>query len=74
MKLYQKPRFLTEEQMSRVHESSLRILRDKGVVFRAEKARQILTSCGARAEGEIVYFPEKLLTLPRSFAIAKRER
>ena len=74
MKLYQKPRFLTEEQMSRVHESSLRILRDKGVVFRSEKARQILTSCGARAEGEIIYFPEKLVEhclklVPSSFRV-----
>ena len=74
MNLYQKPAFLSPEQMQKVHESSLYLLNKKGVVFRSEKARQILQENGATVQGEIVYFPESLVErclklVPSSFRV-----
>ena len=61
MNLYRKPGFLSPEQMKKVHESSLYLLQNKGVVFKSEKARKLLAANGAREEGELVFFPEKLV-------------
>ena len=61
MSLFGKPKFLTEEQMEKVHSSSLYLLENKGVVFKSEKARNILVGNGARADGEIIYFPASLI-------------
>ncbi len=61
MSLYRKAGFLSPEQMKKIHESSLYILKNKGVVFKSGKARKKLVEHGAREEGEIVYFPEKLV-------------
>ena len=74
MSLYQKPRFLTEEQMKKVHESSLYLLNKKGVIFRSEKARELLKQNGAAVDGEIVYFPEEMVEscisqVPSSFRV-----
>ncbi len=72
--ILQKPRFLTEEQMVRVHESSLYLLENKGVVFRSDKAREILQARGAKVDGEIVYIPASLVQnclekVPSSFRV-----
>ena len=61
MSLFRKPGFLSPEQMKKVHESSLYLLQNKGVVFKSEKARKLLAANGAREEGELVFFPEKLV-------------
>jgi len=74
MNLYQKPRFLTDEQMKKIHSSSIQILEKKGVVFRSESARDLLKENGAKVEGEIVYLPESLVEkclsqVPSSFRV-----
>ena len=74
MGLFQKPRFLTEEQMQKVHESSLYLLNKKGVIFRSEEARELLKQNGATVDGELVYFPENLVEqcirqVPSSFRV-----
>lgn len=61
MSLYRKAGYLSNEQMAKVHETSLYILKNKGVVVKSEKARKILVENGAREEKEIVYIPEELV-------------
>ena len=61
MSLFRKAGFLSEEQMQKVHESSVYILQNKGVVFKSKKAREILAAQGAKEEGEIIYFTEKMI-------------
>lgn len=72
--ILQKPRFLTEEQMEKIHESSLYLLENKGVVFRSDKAREILEKNGAKVDGEVVYIPGSLVQnclekVPSSFRV-----
>lgn len=74
MSLYRKAGFLSEEQMRRIHAASLYLLKNKGVVFKSEKARKLLELNGAKVDGEIVYFPENLVekcikSVPDSFIV-----
>lgn len=74
MSLYQRPMFLTKEHMEKIHETSLKLLERKGVVFQSEKAREILSQHGARVDGEIVFMPRELIenslkTVPDSFRV-----
>ena len=61
MNWFQKPAILTQEQMQKIHASSLDILKTKGVVYQSEAAREALKAHGATVEGEIVYLPESLV-------------
>lgn len=68
---------LTQEEISQIHETSLKILENIGVVMSYAPARDILAKHGAKIEGETVYFPkalveEKLKLVPRSFEIHAR--
>ena len=72
--IIQKTRFLTDEQMAKIHESSIYLLENKGVVFRSEKARSILQEKGAKVDGEVVYIPGTLVQkcleqVPESFRV-----
>ena len=74
MNLYRKAGFLTDEQMRKIHESSLYLLKNKGVVFKSEKARKILAANNAIIDGELVFFPEELVesclkTVPETFQV-----
>ncbi len=74
MNWYSKPKLFSPEQMKEIHKSSIEVLSAKGVVFKSEKARNILEKCGAKSEGEIVYFSEELVekclkTVPESFCV-----
>ncbi len=74
MNWYAKPKFFSEEQMQRVHESSLEILSEKGVLLRSEKARNILADKGCKVDGQIVYIPkslveESLKNVPQTFRV-----
>jgi trimethylamine--corrinoid protein Co-methyltransferase len=52
-------RLLTEEQLLRVHEGSLEILQDVGMIVRNEKARDLFAThgCIVEADSELVKFP-----------------
>ena len=72
MNWYSKPKIFSEEQMQKIHEASLEILENKGVIYKSEAARQVLADHGARVDGEIVYIPEALVNdslagVPSSF-------
>lgn len=62
----------TDEEVQRIHETSLKILSEVGVSFRCETAFDIFRKHGARVENGIVYMDEKLVekalsTLPKTY-------
>lgn len=72
-----KAEILTLEDMVKVHENSLRILGEQGVVFLGDNAREILKKHGARVEGKKVFFPRRLVEeslqkCPRKFKLRAR--
>lgn len=74
MSLVRKAAYFTEEQMRKIHESSLYLLKNKGIVYKSEKARNLLAENGATVDGEIVYFPEEMVErclkqVPSSFRV-----
>lgn len=74
MRLYQKPKFLSENEMHKVHEASLYLLKKKGIIFESPQAVQILKSKGAAVDGEKVFLSETLVedclkTVPPSFRV-----
>lgn len=74
MNWFRKPMIFSDEQMQQIHEASLELLSTKGVVFKSEAARQALTEKGAKADGETVFIPEKLVNeclshVPSSFTV-----
>lgn len=74
----QRYQVLTNEELMQIHENSLRILENVGVVFALEQARDILQKHGAKVEGTLVKFPrtmveEKLRIVPSSFTLHARD-
>ena len=71
---------LTPEQVKRVHEASLQILEDIGLMVRNDRAKEIFKQHGLTvdAETEIVKFPRKLVedlqkTIPPKFTFHARD-
>ncbi len=52
---------LTESEVEAIHQATLRILSETGLVLRQVEARQILQSAGASTRGERVLFPPDLV-------------
>lgn len=74
-----KPRYelLKREEIEKIHETSLRIMENIGIVFSYAPAREMLEKHGAKVEGHTVFFPksmveEKLKTVPSSFTLCGR--
>ncbi len=72
--------FLTQEQLERVHEASLEILENTGMLVRHEKARRIFArhGCQVDAEKQIVKFPRKVVEqframMPPTFTFRGRD-
>jgi len=70
---------LSESEKQIIHEKSIRILNEIGVLFYSQKARQILKKHGAKVDDEtkIVCIPEELVqqalaSAPRSFTLGAR--
>jgi len=70
---------LSESEKQIIHEKSIRILNEIGVLFYSQKARQILKRHGAKVDDEtkIVCIPEELVqqalaSAPRSFTLGAR--
>jgi len=53
--------FLTEDEVERIHNASLRILKETGVKILSEKVRKLLAENGAEVSGEIVKIPSSLV-------------
>lgn len=61
MPLQTKLEILSAENLTRVHEASLKILKETGVVFKCPEALDIFKQHGARVEGETVYLEPKMV-------------
>ncbi len=69
---------LTQDKIEMIHENTLRILENIGVVMTNEDARRILAEHGAVLDGEIVRFPRRLVekaieAAPSSYTIHGRD-
>jgi len=50
---------IAEKDYERIHNASLKILRETGIVFHSQKAIELLKNHGVKTEGNIAYFSEK---------------
>jgi trimethylamine--corrinoid protein Co-methyltransferase len=74
----QRYQILTQNEIERIHETSLKIMENIGIVFNYAPAREILAHHGARVEGETARFSrslveENLKTVPSSFTLYARD-
>ncbi len=53
--------FLSDDEVRRIHEASLRILKETGVRIHSEKVRKLLAERGAKVDGTIVRIPGSLV-------------
>ncbi|MGI6679839.1 MAG: trimethylamine methyltransferase family protein [Dehalobacterium sp.] len=75
---FQPFKMITAEDYQRIHEASLKILRETGVVFHSQEAIGLFQEHGARVNGEIVYLDapmvEKALeSCPKKFTWHARD-
>ena len=75
--MYDRMQTLSQEQMSKIHDASMEILRDTGVAFNENEALEIFRKSGFKVEDKKVYFEESqvakaLQTAPETFAVAAR--
>ena len=61
MSLATRAKFLSEADMQKIHEASLYLLENKGVIFKAPEAVELFKQHGARVDGELVYIPTSLV-------------
>ncbi|MCK4600362.1 trimethylamine methyltransferase family protein [Candidatus Bipolaricaulota bacterium] len=60
-RLFGRANVLSEEELERIHEATLYVLGQVGVVFEDRSARDILRKAGASVQGELVKFPAELI-------------
>jgi trimethylamine--corrinoid protein Co-methyltransferase len=63
---------VSEDDLSMIHEASLKLLKETGCVFHREEALEIFKKHGAKIDGSTVYFSKAMIenamkTVPRSF-------
>jgi len=59
--LFGSSKVLSEESLTKIHEATLKVLNQVGVVFRDPSAREVLRKSGASITGELVRFPAELV-------------
>lgn len=52
---------LNEEGVERIHQKSMEVLSEMGIMFFLDEARQILKEHGARVDGQMVYFDPEMV-------------
>lgn len=77
MALASKLEVLTQEKLTRIHEASIKILEETGVIFQSPEVLEIFKKHGAKVNGEIVYIPRNMVeecleTCPESFTWGAR--
>lgn len=70
-------KIISDAEVEMIHETSLKILEEVGMVFSYEPAKEVFKKHGAKIEGDRVYLPhtmveEKIKTAPSSFKIYTR--
>jgi len=76
--MYDRIQELSQEDLSRLHQASLALLADLGIVFNDRQAVEIFASRGFRVEGRKVFFSESqvsaaLETCPERFTVQARD-
>lgn len=61
-KLYNKWKVLRPDEIERIHQETMTILSETGVVFQSVSIRELFLSRGAKVEGEKVFIPRHLVT------------
>ena len=69
--------FLSLDDVEKIHESTLRVLKEVGVEFKHEEVLDVFKKHGARVENSIVYLDEDIInnalqTVPKSFELHGR--
>ncbi len=59
--MFDRMQAFTKEEMNRIHESAMEILRDVGVAFHEPEALDIFKKHGAKVEGDVVRIDEKMV-------------
>ncbi len=77
MSLKTKLEVLTKDDLLRVHEATLKILRETGVVFHSEEALDVFKKHGARVENRTVFISREMVeqalsTAPKTFRMRAR--
>ncbi len=54
-------RLLSKSRLMRVHDATLQILDQTGLIFKSEQARTLFQRHGAKVDGEVVFIPEKMV-------------
>ena len=67
-----KPRMLKKSDLNRIHEATVRILEETGIVFHSDEVIAVFKKEGARVEGQTVYISRKMIdraidTVPKVF-------
>jgi trimethylamine---corrinoid protein Co-methyltransferase len=75
--MYDRLQELTNEQMTRVHDASMDLLKNTGIAFFEDEALEIFRKNGFKVDGNTVYFEEKdirkaLETVPSKFTVQAR--
>jgi len=52
--------FLSVSEIESIHQATLRILDEIGIILKHKETQELLTSAGARMDGERVKFPPEL--------------
>ncbi|AET68255.1 trimethylamine:corrinoid methyltransferase [Desulfosporosinus orientis DSM 765] len=73
----QRYQILSQNEIGQIHETSLRIMEEVGVIFSYAPAREILAKGGAKVDGQRVYFPKAMVEreikkAPSSFTLYAR--
>ena len=61
MALQSKLTMVDRQDLERIHQQTLKILSETGVAFHSEEALTILKDGGARVEGDVAFFPAKMV-------------
>ena len=76
--MYDRMQSFSQEQLTKIHDTSMQILRDTGVAFNEEEALEIFSKNGFKVDGKVVYFTEAqvrkaLETAPETFTVFARD-
>lgn len=71
-------RYMSDSDMDRVHQSTLKVLENVGILFHHEEAVEIFRKHGAKVDGKRVYIPKRLVeqamdTVPAKVKLSGRD-
>ena len=74
MKIPQRYQILSDDELEMIHDNSMRIMEEVGVLMPYDHAKELLAKAGAKVEGDIVKIPRSLTewaikTAPSSYTI-----